>query len=288
MVKNEKKYAKTKDAGLVDLEKIIRNQKNKLVKNLPGIIVRRIEKLVHQDRINEAIEKDKDKYGVDFIKGNLEYLNTKIIIRGLENVPDEGRFIYACNHPLGGIDFYAAIVAAYEKHPNIKVIANEILMALHNLRTIFLPVSVFSKNGKKAREAIHEVLKSDDRQLMTFPAGEVARKYNGKLDDGKWHPGFIKHAVEYKRDIIPVFINSENSKRFYRLANFRRKIGLKANLELFLLPDELFRKENQSIPVIFGKPVSYKSFTKKDNYTLQAEEIKKIVYDLKPREEERA
>ncbi|RLD48846.1 MAG: glycerol acyltransferase, partial [Bacteroidetes bacterium] len=122
---------------------------------------------------------------------------------------------------------------------------------------------------------------SEDTQMMTFPAGEVARKYNGILDDGKWHRSFIRNAVEFKRDIIPVFIDAENSKKFYRVANARRTLRLKTDIELFLLPQELVKQANQTINVIFGKPISYKTFDNSKELVEWAQEIKKIVYNLK-------
>jgi len=266
---------------LINIEKLIRTNKNPKLRKLPLFLIRRVERLFHQAQVNEAILKDADKYGVDFIKGNLEYLNVKIRATGLENIPKEGRYIYVCNHALGGLDFYAAAVSAEQKHPKIKVIANELLTALVNLQTIFLPVNVFSKNPPEAKRAIYDVLKSEDTQLMTFPSGTVARKYKGVLDDGNWHPAFIKHAKEYQRDVIPVFVDDENSKRFYRISNFRKRIGIKADLELFFLMDELFKKSNSTISVIFGKPIPYTKFTD-DKTTIEwAQEVKRIAYALK-------
>ncbi len=266
---------------LIDIEKMIRNQDNKLVRNLPAFIIRKIEKLVRLSRVNEAILRDHDKFGIDFIRGNLNYLNISVRVSGFSNVPIDGRYIYVCNHALGGIDFYAAIIAAYERHRKMKVIANEILMALKNLHPIFLPVNVFSRNNESVKQAIHAAMETIDYQIMTFPAGIVARKYNGSLDDGRWNPSFIKNAVKFERDIIPVFIDSENSKRFYRLANIRKKIGLKTNFEMFLLPDELFKKEYSTIPVIFGKPIPYTQFTDDNTAVEWTNYVKKIVYDLK-------
>ncbi len=275
------KNIKSEDAHLVDVAAFFRNNENKWLRRMPGFVIRKIKKIFHEDRVNEVITTCKDDYGVDFVKGNLKYLNVTVETYGLDNVPDEGRFIYACNHCLGGLDFYAAIVSAHKKHPKIKVIANEILSGFYNLHTVFLPVNVFSKNPPEKIQAIKDVLATEDTQLMTFPAGFVARKTKGVLDDGVWHPSFIMNAITYKRDIIPVFIDAENSKHFYRLANFRKKIGIKFAIELFWLMDELFRKENSTIPVIFGKPISYKTFTDEKTHPEWAAYVKEKVYNLK-------
>ncbi len=265
----------------VDIEKVIRSQKNRHIKKMPGFAVRYIKKVIREDELNKITEYAGDSKGIEFIKKSMEYLNVKCNFYGKENIPKKGRFIFACNHPLGGIDFFAAILSINDNYKKIKVIANELLMHVKPLQEIFLPVNVFGKNSEKAKEDIIKAMASEDIQIMTFPAGEVARKYNGKLDDGKWHRSFIRSAVEFKRDIIPVFIDAENSDKFYRVANIRRTLRLKADIELFLLPQELVKQKNKTINVTFGKPVSYKTFNKSKTPFEWAQEVKKIVYELK-------
>ncbi|MCF6183861.1 MAG: glycerol acyltransferase, partial [Bacteroidales bacterium] len=155
------------------------------------------------------------------------------------------------------------------------------LMQVKPLRNIFLPVNVFGNSSKAAKEEILKAMASEECQIMIFPAGEVARKHNGKLDDGKWHRSFIRNAVEFKRDIIPLYIDAENSEKFYRVAKIRRTLRLKTDIELFLLPQELVKQKNKVINVTFGKPISYNTFDKSKELIEWAQEIKKIVYNLK-------
>ncbi|NPA67371.1 MAG: glycerol acyltransferase [Chlorobi bacterium] len=265
----------------VDIEKVIRSQKARYIKNMPGFAVRYIKKIIREDELNKITEYAGNTEGIEFIKRCTEYLNIKCNFYDKDNIPDKGRFIFACNHPLGGIDFFAAILSISENYDKIKVIANELLMHVKPLREIFLPVNVFGKSSEKAKEAILKAMASEDIQIMTFPAGEVARKYNGKPDDGEWHRSFIRNAVEFKRDIIPVFIDAENSEKFYRTANIRKMLGLKWDIELFLLPQELVKQKNKTINVIFGKPISYQTFDKSKTPLEWAREVKKTVYGLK-------
>ena len=268
----------------VDIEKVIRSQKNRFIKKMPDFAVRYIKKIIREDELNKITKYAGDTQGIEFIKRSMEYLNVKSIFHDKENIPPEGRYIFACNHPLGGIDFFAAILSVSDNYNKIRVIANELLMHVKPLQEIFLPVNVFGKNSEKAKEAIIKAMASEDIQMMTFPAGEVARKYHGKLDDGRWHRSFIRNAVEFKRDIIPVFIDAENSKKFYRTANIRKTLRLKTDIELFLLPQELVKQKNKVINVTFGKPISYKTFDKSKHICEWADEVKKIVYGLKKNE----
>ncbi len=265
----------------VDVEKIIRSQKNQFIKNLPNFAVKYIKKVTREKELNKIVDYAGNTEGIDFIKKCTDYMNITYNVYGKENIPPEGRFIFAGNHPLGGFDFFAAILSVHDNYKNIKAIANEMLMQVKPLRNIFLPVNVFGNSSKAAKEEILKAMASEECQIMIFPAGEVARKHNGKLDDGKWHRSFIRNAVEFKRDIIPLYIDAENSEKFYRVAKIRRTLRLKTDIELFLLPQELVKQKNKVINVTFGKPISYNTFDKSKELIEWAQEIKKIVYNLK-------
>jgi len=46
---------------------------------------------------------------LDFIEAAFKYLKMSVSIEGKENLPPkDGRYIFACNHPLGGLDGIAA------------------------------------------------------------------------------------------------------------------------------------------------------------------------------------
>ncbi len=265
----------------VDVEKIIRSQKNQFIKNLPNFAVKYIKKVTREKELNKIVDYAGNTEGIDFIKKCMEYMKITYNVYGKENIPPEGRFIFAGNHPLGGFDFFAAILSVHDNYKNIKAIANEMLMQVKPLRNIFLPVNVFGNSSKAAKEEILKAMASEEYQIMIFPAGEVARKHNGQLDDGKWHRSFIRNAVEFKRDIIPLYIDAENSEKFYRVAKIRRTLRLKTDIELFLLPQELVKQKNKVINVTFGKPISYNTFDKSKELIEWAQEIKKVVYNLK-------
>lgn len=264
----------------INLHKIIRSQKNFFVRNLPGFIIRRINKSFHIDEMNLIIRNNQNNYGFDFVKGCVDHLNLKVKAINEHLIPLRGRFIFAANHPLGAVDFATVIGNIHEKFKNIKIIANDLFLHVENTKEIFLPVDTFKNSDPVKKEAIENHLSGNDSQLFIFPAGKVARIVNGKYDDGPWHRSFIRNAIEHQRDVIPVFIGGRNSKRFYRFANFRRFLKIKANLELFLLPGEVFKQRNATIPIIFGSPVPYTVFNDSKSHLEWADEVKKIVYNL--------
>ena len=264
----------------VDLDKVIRSQKNKIVKNLPQFLINKIKKMVHQDEVNLIIRKNQDKYDFDFVKGVVDHLNLKVKTFNEKYLPGKGRFIFAANHSLGAIDFGAVIGKIHEKFNNVMIIANDLFLQVENTKGIFLPVATFKNSDEKKRAAIENLLSKEDSHLFIFPAGKVARIVKGKMDDGPWHKSFIRNAITHKRDIIPIFIGGRNSKKFYRFANLRKFLRIKANLELFILPGEVFKKRNATIPVVFGKPISYTTFNDSKSHLEWAQEVKQIVYGL--------
>jgi 1-acyl-sn-glycerol-3-phosphate acyltransferase len=272
-----------KELKLIDIDKVVRSQQNRMVRNMPQFLVNLVKKIIKQKEINGVIVKYQDVYGVDFLRSSLAEYNIKPVYHGLENLPDSGRFIFVSNHPLGGADYGAIVMELEKKYPKLKVLANDILTNLENLKELFLPVGVFGKTSLQAQRGIEQVLSSNDIQLLTFPAGRVSRKKEGKVEDLPWNRSIVRFAKKHKRDLIPVYVDAVNSRTFYFVSGLRKLLRLrKLNIEIFLIPGEFFKKEDQEIPVYFGKPIPYSRF---ENDTMSeqdwAQVVKREVYELK-------
>ncbi len=210
----------------------------------------------------------------------LDLQNITVEVIGKENIPNDGRFIFVSNHPLGGIDgilFYATVGKMF---PNSKFLVNDLLMNLPGVEAVFLPINKHGGNSKEYFKLIDSALESDN-QILSFPAGMCSRKIDGEIKDLPWKKSFISYAKKYERDIIPVHINDKNSKFFYNFANFRTKMGIKANLEMFFLVDEVYKKTDKTIQIIFGKPIPYNNFDSSKKIQEWVEEVRSISYGLK-------
>lgn len=264
---------------LVDVDRIFREKNPRLYKLLPGFITGFIKRIIHQDEVNEALTRYHDRYGVSFVNSILDYMNIEYSVTGEENIPGEGRFIFVSNHPLGGLDGMIFIEIIGKHFSEVRFIVNDILLNLKNLEPIFVPVNKHGKQSSEYAKRIEDVYRSD-AQVLYFPAGMCSRKVGGKIVDLEWKKSFIKKAVEHKRDIIPMHFSGQNSKFFYRLANLRKMLGISANIELFFLPDEMFKQKGKKFDVKIGRPIPY---TFLDNSRSRAEwagYVKKIVYDM--------
>ena len=91
---------------------------------------------------------------------------------------------------------------------------------------------------------------------------------------------FVVKAKAYKRDIIPVHFEGRNSNFFYNLSNLRMKFGIKLNVEMLYLADEMMKKKNAEFTITFGKPISWQSLDNSKTPIQWAQKIKESVYTL--------
>jgi len=139
-----------------------------------------------------------------------------------------------------------------------------------------------NKHGRNSREALAVIdeLYASDQLVLVFPAGLVSRRQHGVIADLEWKKSFITKSVHYKRDIIPVHIDGRNSDFFYNLANWRKRLGIRSNIEMLYLPDEMFRQKEKKMRITFGKPVPYTAFTRELSHHDWAQRMKAHVYSL--------
>ncbi len=263
----------------IDVDAIFLSKNPRLYKLLPGFILGYIKRTIHQDEINEALVRFRDKYGLDFIRAILEHMGIDYTVRGEENIPLKGRYIFVSNHPLGGLDGMVFLDIIGKYHKKVKFIVNDLLLNLKNLEPVFVPVN---KHGRQSTEYVRKIeeLYRSDYQVLYFPAGICSRKKGKVITDLEWKKNFIKKAIDHNRDIVPVHFEGKNSRFFYRLANMRKALGIKANIEMFYLPDEMFMQRNQKITVTIGKPIPWSRFDKSKSVVRWAEEVRSEVYRL--------
>jgi len=267
------------DYKIIDIEKAVRNSKSKVVKSLPWIIIRFIEKLIRQDEMNDIIYRNRDKEGVPFVNSILKEWNVKIDIRGSENIPQKGRFVFVANHPVGGMDALAFLSSIYRYFPDVKSPSNELFRYIPNLKPVILGVNVFGTNTKDTVVKFNNLFESQS-QIMIFPAGIVSRRNNGVISDLPWQKTFVTKAVQFNREIIPVHISGRNSNLFYFVDRLRKFLGIKLSIEIILLPREMHRQRNSTVTMTIGKPISPQLFTKEKTHAEWAQHVKNSVYRL--------
>ena len=266
----------------IDLDKILRGKAPKHYRKIPRFLISYLKRIVHQEDINGILERNSGLEGVPFMHALVEKeFNLTLKLRGEENIPTEGRFVFASNHPLGGLDGICLSSVVGDKfNGKIKYLVNDILYYIDPLKPIFVPINKYGSQAKTSAKAINEAYESDN-QVITFPAGLCSRKTGGEIMDLEWMKNFIIKAVEFLRDVIPVHFEGKNSRFFYNLANLRKASGIKFNFELVYLPDEMYKNSNQTFTITFGKPIPCQTFDKSKTAAEWAQLVKEEVYSLK-------
>lgn len=266
----------------IDVEKVIGGKSPRLLKALPNFIIRYLKRIIHQDEINQILYDHGAKQGVEFIEEVLKGMNVTYQVEGLENISSDGRYLFASNHPLGGLDGMILIHALGKKFPEVKFPVNDLLMYIKPLSNVFIPVNKHGTQSPENARLIEEAY-SSSTQILYFPAGLCSRKQKGKIEDLEWKKSFITKAVKHQRDIVPIYFSGRNSNFFYNLSKVRTTLGIKANIEMLYLVDEMFQQKGKNIKVTIGKPLSYSIF---DNSRLPkswANWVKRQVYEMEPK-----
>lgn len=265
----------------LDIDSVLKSKAKRHYNKIPKFAINYLKRTIHQDELNAIIERNKDKYGVDFMRALVDKeFKVNLEIHGEENIPGEGKFVFASNHPLGGLDGICLSAFLGEKYEGkIKYLVNDVLLNIKNLESIFVPINKYGSQAKQSAVAINEAYASEN-QIITFPAGLCSRKQGNKIKDLDWMKNFVVKAVEYKRDIIPVHFEAKNSNFFYNFTNIRKSLKIKFNIELIYLPGEMFKNKNQTFHITFGKPIPWQLLNKSKSPAQWAEEIKTIVYNL--------
>ncbi len=276
----EGKTAEESAKRTVDVEELIRSKNPRLLKLLPNFLINYVKRIIHQEEMNAFLYEHRNDDGFQFSSGVVKYFNVKVIVKGMENVPRSGGVVFAGNHPLGGFDAMVILDSISTVRKDVKFIVNDILLNLKNLKPLFVGVNKHGKNSVQMLEDIDNAYGSE-QAIFIYPAGLVSRKLdNGKIEDLEWKKSFITKSKKHKRMVIPLYVSGRNSNRFYNLSRWRSKLGIKANIEMFFLVDEMFKQRDRTITVIFGKPIPYTAFDSSKTDLQWANEIRKSVYAL--------
>ena len=243
----------------IDVDKVLRERLPRHYKFIPRFVVHWLERTICQDKLNAILLKMAGKNSVDAATAALDEMDITVKATGLDRLPD-GRYMFVSNHPLGGLDGLALISLLGQRYDRkIKFLVNDLLMAVEPLRGVFLPVNKYGSQSRTAASQIEEALKSDN-QFITFPAGLCSRMQpDGNIADLPWQKAAVVHAVNYQRDIVPIYFDAVNSRFFYRFAKWRKRLGIKFNIELVFLPKEMIKKCGSTLHAVIGEPIPWDS-----------------------------
>lgn len=265
----------------IDIDQVLRQRLPAKHRYIPRWAVRCLERYVCQDRLNHILAAMGSSKGVEAAAIALRELDISVTAIGLDALPTSGRYLFASNHPLGGLDGLALIKVVGEKYGGaVRFLVNDLLMAVKPLDNVFMPINKYGRQSREAAALIEEEF-AGPKQMLTFPAGLCSRRMDdGTIADLPWHKAVVAMAVRNRRDVVPVFFEAQNSAAFYRNARLRERLGIKFNAEMVMLPREMVKQQGGHFNVYFGAPVSWQSLNARDAKA-EAARLRQLVYTLK-------
>lgn len=267
----------------IDIGEVLRGKMGAKARFVPSPLIKWLERVVHQDEVNGYLWRSRDLEGVDWLEDCVNFLGMTLEIEGEENLPDknDGRlYTFVSNHPLGGQDG-VALGAIIGRHYDgrFRYLVNDLLMNLPQLAPLCIPIN---KTGSQSRgfPAMVNAGFSGDTHMLMFPAGLCSRRIDGQIRDLPWKKTFITKSVETRRDVVPIHFGGHNSNFFYNLANACKMLGIKFNVAMLFLVDEMFKNAHKSFRVSIGKPIPWQTFDKSKTPAEWASYVRDIVYTL--------
>ncbi len=267
----------------IDIDKILADKMGAKARYVPKFLTAWLKHIIHQDQCNGFLWEHRDHVGVEWLEDCVRFLDMTLRVEGAENLPDknDGRlYTLVSNHPLGGIDG-VALGAIVGKHfdGKFRYLVNDLLMNLPGLAPLCIPINKTGRQGRNFPAMVEAGFRSDNHMLM-FPAGLCSRRINGEIHDLPWTKTFISKSVEYKRDVVPIHFGGQNSNFFYSLANLCKRLGIKFNIAMLFLVDEMYKNVHKEFTVKIGKPIPWQTFDKSRSPKDWAQWVQDRVYEL--------
>lgn len=267
----------------IDISDILKGKMGSKAKFVPSPLVKWLKHIVHQDEVNKYLWDSRHLTGVEWLEDCMRYLDMTLEIVGKENLPDkdDGKlYTFVSNHPLGGEDG-VALGAVIGRHYDgrFRYLVNDLLMNLPGLALLCIPINKTGSQSRSFPAMVEAGFRSDNHMLM-FPAGLCSRRINGEIRDLPWKKTFITKSVETHRDVVPIHFGGRNSDFFYTLANVCKALGIKFNIAMLFLVDEMYKNVHKSFRIAIGKPIPWQTFDKSRTPAQWAQYVQDEVYKL--------
>ena len=123
---------------------------NRLFAPIVKLILRR---LLHEQAFVDFAEQYPHLRGIEFIEQVLDYFSFTFAVseRERENIPESGKVVIIANHPIGSLDGLALLKLIHQVRPDVKIVANDMLMAIEPLKSMLLPIRNMTGTSKNSR-----------------------------------------------------------------------------------------------------------------------------------------
>lgn len=263
----------------IDIAAVLEAKSPKLARYMPGFVLRWLRRTIHEKDINFILENYWDQSPQEFIRSCFRVWKVTYSVEGLEKLDPRGRYLFASNHPFGGMDGMMLADKLIDRFGDARVVVNDLLMQLDPLRPLWIPVNKLGgQSAEYARRMDDELF--GELPVLTFPAGLCSRRTRGVIEDPEWKISFLKKAYASQRQIVPVFVEGRLSNFFYCVASLRKLLRIKFNIEMLWLPDEMFSQQGRHFRIVVGDPIPVSELQGLGTLREQADYVRKKAYFL--------
>ncbi len=263
----------------IDVGAILASKAPKIAKWIPRPAVNWLRRTIHEKELNVIAENYWNQAPQDFIHTCFREWGVSYSISGLDRLPEEGRYLFVANHPFGGMDGMMLADKLIDRYGDVRVVVNDLLMYIEPLQPLWLPVNKHGSQNTAYARRMEEAM-FGELPVLTFPAGLCSRNIGGRITDLEWKVNFLKKAYASQRQIVPVFVEGRLSKFFYRVDRIRKFLGVKFNIEMLWLPDEMLSQKGRHFRLIVGEPIAMSELQEYGSLREQADFVREKCYAL--------
>lgn len=263
----------------IDIAEVLAAKAPKLARRLPKFVINWLRRTIHEEEINHIYQNYWEYAPQEFIRACFRDWGVSYSIEGIEKLDRNERYLFVSNHPFGGMDGMMLADKLIEYFGDVRVVVNDILRYIAPLDPLWVPVNKHGAQKLSYARKFDEAFASD-LPILTFPAGLCSRKIEGRVQDTPWRPNFLKKANASHRKIVPIFVEGRLSNFFYNLSRLRKALGVKANIEMLWLVDEMLSQKGQHFRIIVGEPIEVESLREVGSHAEQVLEVRKACYAL--------
>ena len=263
----------------IDIAEVLRQKAPELSRRIPRFAVEWLRRTVHERDINHILASYWDLPPQEFIRACFREWQVTYSAHGLDRLDPAGRYLFVANHPFGGMDGMMLADKLIDRFGDARVVVNDLLMHVEPLRPLWIPVNKHGSQNSAYARRFDEAF-AGDLPILTFPAGLCSRRIGGRIADTEWKTNFLKKAAASGRTIVPVFVEGRLSDFFYRVDRIRKALGIRFNIEMLWLPDEMFSQQGRHFRIVVGDPVPAEELAQFGSLREQAEAIRRKTYFL--------
>ena len=118
----------------IDIGAVLRSKAPRLARWIPRPLVSWLRRTIHEKEINYILEHYWNLPPQEFIRAACREWQVTYSIEGLEKLDPKGRYLFASNHPFGGMDGMMLADKLIDRFGDARVVVNDLLMHLRCVR----------------------------------------------------------------------------------------------------------------------------------------------------------